>query len=575
MNGFTQGQYELVNDRNHFPGIYAQDDWRVTPRLSLNYGVRWEMFAAWHNRLGMQQLFDPAAYRAGKGTPQYDTLPAGLFISGDPNVPANGVHNQYDQFMPRIGFALDVFGNGKMAIRGGFGMFYEDRLQGFFNLSQSTNAPFTTTVTLTDPGASAASPGGPFSNPYCTPVNGAYVAPCSPGGEVANPFPFTLPFPRNYVFPKPITVDEYSPTGHFKVPVTDDYNLTFEQQLRPNWALSIAYVGSVSRHQFVNLELNPAVDNGTKLGTDLRRPYNTAPVVGPCATATGCAGDYTDIIQADMSGAASYNSVQVNLQKRMARGLSILANYTYSRAFDDLPYSLRVSNTEDLNGGESYVYPVYPPGLNTWYPPDYKALDRGRSDFDHPNAMSVSYVWDLPQLKTGNHVIRALANGWNTTGLIQHHSGDALTVVAASDVSLTGLNQDRGVLAPGVSPYHRGANPGNCQSGHSCVNWLSPAAFSMPANTAPGTGQGFGNVVKGSIRGPGHTNWDGAAMRNFYVTHERYFQFRAEYFDLLNHTILDDPNTSTPSPGSKTFGTITGENGAGPRIAQFSLKFIF
>ncbi len=103
-----------------------------------------------------------------------------------------------------------------------------------------------------------------------------------------------------------------------------------------------------------------------------------------------------------------------------------------------------------------------------------------------------------------------------------------------------------------------------------CRNWLTPGAYTLPVNAGPGTG--FGNVVKGSVRGPAYTDWDAAVIREFPIYRESQLQFRVEYFDVLNHTILNDPATSL---SSSTYGQVTGENGAGPRIAQFSLKYQF
>src|SRR5664280_2153594 len=163
------------------------------------------------------------------------------------------------------------------------------------------------------------SPGGPFSDPYCT-----TTAFCS-AGKVANPFPYTLPFPSTQTFPKGITITEYDPAGNFQVPVTNDFNLTIEHQLAASWAMRIAYVGSNSRHQFVNLELNPGVNTGSGLSTLQRRVYNTAPKVGPCTTATGCATSYANIVDAAMIGNAHYHSFQATLDKKMSHGLSVLA----------------------------------------------------------------------------------------------------------------------------------------------------------------------------------------------------------------------------------------------------------
>ena len=578
MTGFGQGNYELVNDRNHFPGIYAQDSWKVNPRLQLNYGVRWEMFAPWADHANKQTAFSPANYAANKGTSQYALattagsagLPAGVVLSGDAGFPEQGLRNKYAQFMPRFGFAYDVFGDGKMAIRGGVGVFFQDRMQAWMNLSQSSFVPNTISVALTNPGmyssTPGANPGGHFSDPYCT---GCAV------GSYLNPFPFTKPFAASQAFPNAFQLGEYDPSGDFKVPVTYDYNLAVERQITNSISLHLAYVASGSRHQWVNLEINPTVNTGSGLSANQRRVYNTAPVVGPCTTATGCHTNYAQIIEAAMIGSASYNSMQATLQQKMSHGLSYMINYTWSHTLDDMPQNTRVSNTEDLNPGMSYVYPLYPADA-TGVPAaarvnDIKALDRGNSEIDHPNVLSVSYVYALPTLNNGNRLLRALVNGWRTSGMVQHRSGDSLTAFMGSDISLTGLSQDRAQRNFTKSPYLKTSTGGNCPANKSCVAWLNNAAFSVPVNTGAGTG--FGNVVKGSLRGPGNTVWHGAVVRSFPIIRETNMEFRAEYFNVLNHTILNNPNTTNPVSSSTTFGTITGS--ADPRIAQFSMKYIF
>jgi hypothetical protein len=576
VTSFSQGNFEQVNDRNHFPGIYAEDSWKVSNKLTLDYGVRWEDFAPWANRNSSEQEFVPSNYVAGISTPRFSTLPPGMMLDGDPGIAKNGVNSKFLQFMPRLGFAYDVFGSGKTVLRGGTGIFYQDRLPGFFNLSQASFVPNNESVSYSN-GAmyagGAVTPGGPWNDPYC-----AQTAFCS-AGKIANPFPYTLPFPSTQTFPNGITLVEYDPTGNFQVPVTYDYNVTIEHQFAPSWAARVAYVGSGSRHQFVNLELNPEVNNGVSGSANNRRVYNTSPVVGPCTTTVGCKANYSDIIEAAMIGSAKFNSLQASLEKKMANGLSLLLNYTWSKSLDDMPQATRVSNTEDLNAGESYVFPLYP--SNAANMPlasqvlDIKALDRGRSDIDKPQAISFSYVYALPKLHNGNSVLRYIANGWRTSGLIQHHSGDALTAYYGSDNSLTGLSQDRDQEDFTKPAYLKtvGYGQGDCKTaGKSCVAWLNPGAFSQPQQAGAGTG--FGNVVKGSLRGPGYTNWDAAMIRAFPVFHESDFEFRAEYFDLLNHNDLGNPSVTAPLSSSTSFGTITGSQG-GPRIAQFSLKYIF
>lgn len=622
LQTFEQGEFELDNDRGHFPAIYADDSWKVNHRLTLDYGVRWEMFAPWHDKVGVQTAFSPSEYAADTGTPQYELaagpntpgLPAGMVLSGDAGFPVNGVRNQYKQFMPRVGFAYDVFGDGKTALRGGYGIFYQTRTQGFFNLSQPTFNPNTLTVgPITNQDETAGSPGGPFSDPYCTKCAGGV-------GSITNPFPFTLPFKSSQVFPNQMEVGEYDPSGNFRVPVTTDYNFTIEQQLPGSLIARLAYVGSASRHLFVNLDNNPAVNTGVNTGTatnpklsfpsgtsadNARRVYDTAPIVGPpCASgSTSCPTNnesYQSIVESAMIGNAHYNSIQGTLVKQMSHGVQFLANYTWSKSIDDMPQATRDSNTEDLNSGESYVYPLYPANMSNapagaYAFPDIKALDRGYSDINHPQAFSVSYVWELPKLHSGFGVLRALVNDWSTSGTFQHHSGDALTIYTGQDISDTGLTQDRAVRNFSVSPYLKSKNlGGDCStspaSGYTvpkpCESWINPAAFSVPLNTGAGTG--FGNVIKDSLTGPGFTVWNTALTRNFHIWRETNLNFRAEYFDITNHTILNNPSTSTGSASSfassTSFGNIQNEdsaanNGAGgaagPRIAQFALKYNF
>ena len=574
MSAFGQGNYELVNDRNHFPGLYAQDSWKVTRRLQLNYGLRWEEFAPWHNNNGQLQEFFPSAYASNTISTKFTTLPAGMLLTGDPGVVDNGAKNQWLKLMPRFGFAYDVAGNAKTVVRGGAGIFYQDRLPGFFNLNQAGNVPNTIAVNLTNLGmigaAPGANPGGPFSNPYCQGGCG------TKGTPYPNPFPFTLPFPSSQVFPNAFLVDEYDPSGNFSVPVTYTFNLTVERQITSSWAMRVAYAGSRSRHQFVNLELNPSVNTGSGLSANQRRVYNTAPIVGPCTSGTGCKTSYAQIVEASMTGNANFNSLQATLNKKMSHGLSVLANLTWSKSFDDMPQATRVSNTEDLNAGESYVYPLYPQGATgipaAAYVSDIKALDRGLSDIDHPILVSISYVWALPKLRNGNSALKFIVNGWSTSGLITHRSGDTLTATAGQDISQTGLGQDRAVENFALPAYSRDANNvGDCPGSKACVNWLNNAAFSVPVIGAAGTG--FGNVVKGSLRGPGISVWHAALVRSFHLVRETSLQFRAEYFNILNHTLLNNPGTGSPLASSTSFGTIT--SSGDPRIAQFALKYVF
>jgi hypothetical protein len=149
---------------------------------------------------------------------------------------------------------------------------------------------------------------------------------------------------------------------------------------------------------------------------------------------------------------------------------------------------------------------------------------------------------------------------WETTGIVQVQTGDPLTVLAGVDQSKTGLGRGHAQVVVGQSPY----GPGACRTSAPCVNWLNPAAFTLPAL---GT---YGNVVKGSYFGPRYVDWDGALVRMFPIHEQINLMFRAEYFNLLNHTNLLDPTTTLSSGG---FGSITSAND--PRIAQLALRLSF
>ncbi|HEV2274986.1 MAG TPA: carboxypeptidase regulatory-like domain-containing protein, partial [Acidobacteriaceae bacterium] len=514
---FNQGSGQYLNVRNHFLGFYGQDNWQITRRFSLNYGLRYEPYFPWQELRHRISQFNPAAYNAGRRSTVYRNAPPGLLFPGDTGVPEQGVRNSYTDIMPRVGFAWDVFGTGKTSLRGGGGVFYDTRTPGSMLGQGASATPFSVSVTLTQPI-------GTFSNPYA---------------GITNPFPAPTVPAANTVFPTPVTAYTFDPSGNYKVAVTYDWNLTGEQQITNNLLARIAYVGSHASHIFTALDLNPAIYTpGSTLSTNQRRYYQP----------------YSSIVETNMGGNIGYNSLQATLQQRMANGLTLMANYTFAKALDDLPYGGTGGYGNSGPGpGGSYVYPV------TFA--NYKALDRGPADFDFRNTFSASYVWDLPRLVNGTRPLRAILNDWETTGIFQAQSGGPVTVVAGSDRSQTGLLQDRAQTVSGQ--YALG---GNACRGHNgpCVNWLNPAAFTQPAIGS------FGNVQKGAYRGPGYFDWDAGLLRNFHFTEQAMLQFRAEYFNILNRANFQDPVSSVSSGG---FGSVT--SASDPRIAQLALKMIF
>ncbi len=533
VQNFSQASGQFLNLRGHFYGFYGQDSWKMTRRFTLNYGLRYEPFLPWHEKAGRMGSFFPSLYAAGTHSTLYPLAPAGLLFAGDSGFNPNGVPNIYSHFMPRVGFAWDVFGTGKTSVRGGGGSFYDSRMSSVFYNIYSNTSPFITNVNITS------ALGGPsinFLNPYTS-----FGTP--------NPFPAPQPPPNTSPIP-PQAFLTYDPFRPFKTPITYSWNLAVEQQMTSNLLMRVAYVASHSSHQWLPVEINP-VFNADALPT-------TDPNFGKRMYAkVGCTSCYTQpITEFNMGGNGAYNSLQVSVEQRVRNGLTLLANYTWSKALDNLPYNAAATS---IGAGNSYVYPIYDA--------NFRRLDHGPSDFDHRNVASISYVYLFPSVaKEAPGAVRFLINGWQTSGLFQTRSGDPLTITSNSNnASGAGQNRDRAVLVG--NPY--GGNA--CGSTTPCRSYLNPASFQ---NNTPGT---YGNIAKGSFVGPRYTDWDMSLARNFNLMDRAALQFRVEYFNIFNHTNFGDPATTNSASVGRITGT-TPQNGANPndpRIAQFSLKLIY
>jgi hypothetical protein len=527
MTAFQQASGQYFNNRYKVTGYYAQDSWKASRRLTLNFGVRYEPFSPQEEKLGRQGMFSPAARTAAQISTTHPTALAGLLFPGDTGFVQNMVHPVYTHFMPRLGFAYDVFGDGKTSLRGGIGQFYDTRLPGVFNNIFANSVPYVASVNVTYTAASL----GDFSNPYANiPGGNVFPAPQPPTASY-----FTTANYQNSSF------STFDPTT-FRVPVTFSWNLAVEQQLTNTLSSRIAYVASKSSHQINPVDINPIYNQGPNIG---KRVF----------ASTNNVQNYTQqIATVDTGGNATYHSLQASLQKRVTSGLTGFFNYTWSKAIDNNAFG---SSVTAVVPGSSYVLPVYEA--------NYKRLDRGPSDYDHRNVTSVSYVWTLPKLAGGNFALRAITNGWQTNGIFQMRSGNPLTVTGAN-VSATGVNRDRAIWN-GQNPYGGSA----CSSVSTpCKSYLNPVDFSQNPTAAVNVPLSYGNIAKGSFVGPRFTTWDVSIMRLFPVHESLQFQFRAEYFNVLNHTNFGDPQTGQTNAA---FGRITSAND--PRIAQLSVKLLF
>jgi hypothetical protein len=434
-------------------------------------------------------------------------------------MPENGVNSNYKDFEPRVGFAYDLTGDGKTSLRAGAGMFYDSRMMAGFMNAVTTNTPFSPTVSIT-------TPQGPFSNPY---------------QGITNPFPSPVPIPKNAAFPLPVVVVSLDPSGNYKVPAIYNWNFTLERQVAKDWMVHVSYVGSHSSHVATSLQENPAVFTpGGSLGTDARRSFQS----------------FSGITLDSQAVNGHYHSLQTGFEKRLSADFTILANYTWAKAMDNLPFNQSVTGPGPNASGTAYP----------WYFPKADGLDYGRADFDRTHRIVISYVWQLPTLHGSGTAVREILGGWQLTGLFQAQTGQPLTVTAGQDRSQTGLGVDRSVV---VGPP---LGSGACGSSAPCVNYLNPASFQMPPTAATASPYilSFGDFGKGAISGPGAMTWDVGMFRSFGFRERLTLQLRGEYFNVLNRANFNNPTTTLSSGG---FGSISGAGD--PRIGQVALKILF
>lgn len=543
-------------------GLYVGDEWQATPRLTFDGSLRWEPFIPEREIYGRFEQFIASAFTAGVHSSVVPTAPAGIFFLGDCYqgycIPDSGEKGDMKNFAPRLGFAYDVFGNGKTVIRGGGGVFYETRLSTFFLNDPSIAPPFSLSINLSN---------GPVGN-LSTPDSNEPVF-------VQNfPQRYTIAtVPKNLAFPNGVRVWTLEPNHPWQTPATYDWNLTLEQQINQGTLLRLSYVGTRATHLREDNELNASqyslwqslgcTSYSGACGTDARRPYQ----------------GLTNVYLSTNDGNISYNAFHATVLKRpfasisFAHNLTLSGSYTWSKSMDDpLANGGGITDIGSAGDGGTSGLPYGDPMTKAW--------DTGPSDYDHTNALVLSYVWGLPQFAGENHFVRAAIGGWNWGGIWSARSGDALTVMAPSgqDASKTGLGLERAVFTGTASEYgYAGANATSCinpsngkprANALACDPYLNTSLFQSP------TVGSFGNVGKDSFRGPAFWNYDMDLIKTFTPTssHENLrLQIRGDFYNFFNHVNPGDPNTTM---NSSSFGLITGA-AYGPRIIQLAAKVFF
>ena len=510
---------------------YLQDDWRVKPRLTLNLGIRWVYFSSDSVSGDQVSSFNPALYNAaqapivnpngsftinGSNQPlnsagQPANLENGLIFAGQNGVPSGFFIPVKTNFGPRVGFAYDVFGDGKTSLRGGYGVGYSRIPVAQIYYAYGSNPPFNSSANILNSSLD----------------NG------TAGGTAAAPTPETLTaVPLSF---KPAQIQSYS--------------LTLEQQVKKNLIASIAYAGSQSRH----------LTSGIGGGNDINWPLAvSAPSVAGClppgqATSASysfdpCINDGSSNISSNYTrpykgygtitdqydeGTGNYNSLQSALNYRAgASELSIA--YTWSKTLATVGAHGSGNTTSQAAGPQN--------------PRDWQA-EYGPPSYDFTNNISATWVYAIPYFSHSGQLLQTTLGHWSIQGLVLHQSGFALS---------PGLNLPTQGLADRPNVVGQNQTIGKLDE------WFNTAAFAAPA-------YGFyGDAHNGSIRGPGYTSVNVSLYKTFPIVGRLNLQLRAEAFNVLNHPNFNNVDTGL---GDGSFGQVNGAGD--PRILEFAAKIFF
>ncbi len=580
IGNFTSGPATTTHWlwRAHEASGFIQDDFKVSQRLTINAGLRWEYDGLPYTDNGLFSGYFPslqttgalptcpvlqgagcttsAGTLAGYGVPGNFSakVPAGVTVYNNNGPLMNG--SPWHDFAPRLGFAWQPTGSSKWVIRGGGGVFYDLIAGAAFLNYLLTSPPAVGSPQLISPAIS-------LQNLF------VQASPVSVGSGYG--------FSPLWANPAATTTSNLSISStepNLTVPSTYQWNINTQYEFLPSWLLEVAYVGAHGIHQGAE---SPSAQQG-QIATFIGN--NAAPLVGPGCTSCATYGVTTNtvanvVLRVPQVGVSAQNAVlgsdenykfnglEITLRKQMSHGLQFQASYTHSRAFITLPFGINQS---------PYIVHVYGPNNN------YR-----------PERFVLNYVWNIPSGKTKgllNHIV----GDWALSGVTTVQSGTFMTVTDTGGSIFLGGNgapnsgggaYSTAQLCPGVT-YGQLLSPGSLDSrvtsgltgGTGYFNGPSAVtcgASGLTKTPAIGNGSGFGNMGIGALTGPGQVNFDASISKNIRITERQAVQFRSEFFNIFNHAQFANPGTGA---NQSTFGQIVGTS-VSPRVIQLALKYSF
>ena len=515
FSSFDQNNGEYENRREFLKGFYAGDNWRVSRRLTLNLGVRYEPYSFFSDTMDRNQTFDLGNFASGVKSKIFLNAPAGLLYRGDatpssypcgPTIPKAVACPDNNNLAPRIGLAWDPFGDGKTSIRSGYGIFYDVPMTRAQNNSNDV-APFSYGVQFYS---------GQLDSPYA-------------GRENLNLFPITS-FDANSPYPSPLQT--YVLPSKWVTSYTQNWNFTVERQVFADTRLRVAYVGTKGSHLMGYYDQNAPIYNSTltlaqnRATIDERRPIQ----------------GFEQIFRDTNGLNSTSHALQVSVNKRFSHGFSVLGSYTWSKSIDD----------ESVNDGIGGYSASYPFNFSLW---------RGPSNQNIPHRLVTSFVWQLP----GPHVsgiAKYLLRDWRVSGILTLQSGLPFDILAVGD-PLAGITGPRADVSGSGDPV---LDTGRSK-GALIQQYFDISRFT---NAAPGT---VGTLGRNTMQGPGLANLDASLVKVLklpFLGETGSSELRLESFNALNRTNFNNPVTGLTNP---RFGQLT--SAGDPRILQLAVKIIF